>query len=453
MPDPTKRTGSLETVKDKDRRPLHWPSGHPKYCGRVRWPDGSRPRRHVPEKYCYSEDRAREYLASIQEDIDANRDELLEQTADASPAPADASPAADADAWVTAWLASKKARGQTSTEDRGGHYKHHIKAAVHAKHVKDWTAEDLRALVAALDAKIAAGELAAKTARNVWGTATKMCGDAFRSKLEVLRVRADNPAKDVEGPDRGDDRSKQFLYPSEFVQLVSCAEVPLRWRRAIALAVYLFPRAGELRALRWDDVDLVHGTVHVHQAFDRRARQVKSTKTKTSRRFTLEPEILPLLRAMHAEANGRGLVMPLPNRLASRLREWLGKAGLTRHELVDETSRTTKPLGFHDLRATGLTWMAVRGDEPMKIMQRAGHSDIATTMIYVRTAEAIGDAFGDVFPPLPPLVAPPPAAALPAISTGPLLDQRRASSRNHGAGHGIRTRDIQLGKLALYQLS
>jgi hypothetical protein len=27
------------------------------------------------------------------------------------------------------------------------------------------------------------------------------------------------------------------------------------------------------------------------------------------------------------------------------------------------------------------------------------------------------------------------------------------STRNLGAGHGIRTRDIQLGKLALYQLS
>lgn len=37
----------------------------------------------------------------------------------------------------------------------------------------------------------------------------------------------------------------------------------------------------------------------------------------------------------------------------------------------------------------------------MKIMQRAGHSDLATTMIYVRTAETIGQGFGEVFPPIP----------------------------------------------------
>lgn len=61
-----------------------------------------------------------------------------------------------------------------------------------------------------------------------------------------------------------------------------------------------------------------------------------------------------------------------------------------------------KAAGFHDLRATGLTWMAVRGDEPLRIMQRAGHEDFATTQIYIRTAEAVRDGFGAPFPPLPP---------------------------------------------------
>jgi len=56
---------------------------------------------------------------------------------------------------------------------------------------------------------------------------------------------------------------------------------------------------------------------------------------------------------------------------------------------------------WHDLRATGLTWMAVRGDDPLKIQQRAGHSDFATTQLYVRTAEAVRDGFGEPFPPLP----------------------------------------------------
>jgi integrase len=43
---------------------------------------------------------------------------------------------------------------------------------------------------------------------------------------------------------------------------------------------------------------------------------------------------------------------------------------------------------WHDLRATGLTWLAIRGDDPLKIKQRAGHSAFSTTEGYVRQAEA-----------------------------------------------------------------
>jgi hypothetical protein len=73
---------------------------------------------------------------------------------------------------------------------------------------------------------------------------------------------------------------------------------------------------------------------------------------------------------MHAEANGSGLVMPMPNRMASRL----PKAKTTRHELTDEKSKTTKPLAWHDLRGTYCTWSAVRGDSPLQIMQRSGNT-------------------------------------------------------------------------------
>lgn len=76
-------------------------------------------------------------------------------------------------------------------------------------------------------------------------------------------------------------------------------------------------------------------------------------------------------------------------------------AKITRKELTDETSKTTRPLSWHDLRATGLTWAAVRADDPLKIMSRAGHTDVQTTQIYIRTAEALREGFGDVFPPIP----------------------------------------------------
>ena len=56
---------------------------------------------------------------------------------------------------------------------------------------------------------------------------------------------------------------------------------------------------------------------------------------------------------------------------------------------------------FHDLRSTGITWMAVRGDEPLKIKHRAGHKQFSTTEGYIREAEHVREGFGEVFPPLP----------------------------------------------------
>lgn len=263
----------------------------------------------------------------------------------------DASAEDDGDRWFDTWIAARKAKGLTSTYDNERHYRLQIRPAMQGKHVRDWTAADLRMLVSVLDQKSRQSEISPKYADNIWLTATKMVGDAARSKVDALRVRTDNPAHDVDGPERGDARAKQFLYPSEFLRFATCEEIPLRWRRAVTLAIYLFPRAGELRVLQWSDVDLEHGTVHVHHAFERRSRTVKGTKSRNARRFSFEPALLPLLRAMHAESGGKGAVCPIPNRMADRLRGWLERAGVRRSELLHATT-TTRPLGFHDLRAS-----------------------------------------------------------------------------------------------------
>ncbi|WP_437662664.1 hypothetical protein [Sorangium sp. So ce1182] len=62
---------------------------------------------------------------------------------------------------------------------------------------------------------------------------------------------------------------------------------------------------------------------------------------------------------------------------------------------------TRKPITFRDLRATGVTWMAIRGDEPLKIMGQASHAAFVATQRYVREAEQLAGRFEAVFPPLP----------------------------------------------------
>jgi hypothetical protein len=95
------------------------------------------------------------------------------------------------------------------------------------------------------------------------------------------------------------------------------------------------------------------------------------------------------------------------------LKVYLRRAGVTREDLFT-TDATRKAMTFHDLRATGITWCAVRGNDPLKIMQRAGHADFTTTQIYLREAENLNAGFGDVFPPLPPELLARPARARPS---------------------------------------
>jgi hypothetical protein len=140
--------------------------------------------------------------------------------------------------------------------------------------------------------------------------------------------------------------------------------------------------------------------IHMHRAEEVRTRKVEGTKTKHARRISIEPTLLPLLSSMHEECGGDGLVIDVPRDLARPFREFLKRAGVERAELHEDTP-TRKAMTFYDLRATGITWSAVRGDEPLKIMQRAGHTEFDTTMIYVRMAEELRRGFGTPFAPLP----------------------------------------------------
>jgi len=242
--------------------------------------------------------------------------------------------------------------------------------------------------------------------RLVWGTATKMANDAQNSKLDPIRCRDDNPSEKVQGPERGAVKAKGYLYPSEFLMLMECAKVPLHWRRRTALAIYLGVRTAELDALEWSAFDLTHGIVSIYQAMDRSKKgRTKSTKGKRARRFKLDENLIPLLTAMFSESGGKGRLFPQLNNTgnAKRFRTFLKRAGVDRAELhCGAKDPNRKQITWHDLRATSGTWMAVRGDEPLKIMQRLGHADFATTMIYVREAEQlIGSGFGEPFPPLP----------------------------------------------------
>jgi integrase len=306
--------------------------------------------------------------------------------------------------WSKRWIASRQERGVLAVRTDRSALKTHILPIIGAERIATISVARLEDVRDALDEKVRAGEIAWQTARNCWVVVRAMFRDARGSKQRDLRVRQDSPCPGIAPPDTGLEKAKQYLFPSEFRRLVACSDVPLLYRRIFTLTTYLILRASELEALAWDDIDLGHGMVHVHRSLVDRTRIDKPTKTGSKRRFAIDPALMPLLRAMHRESGGVGRILgafSLDRHGFSRsLRQFLAVAGVDRAELF-ANDRTRKWITFHDLRATGITWMAVQGVDALKIKQRAGHANLCTTEKYIRVAEELRPGFGDVFPDLP----------------------------------------------------
>jgi len=424
--------------------------GH--YRGRISLADGSRPWITCPPgpRSKQAEDKARQFIGHEAER--AKKNELRAEHFGIVPRGSKCSARAVATAngtetvasYAERWLKAREGR-IASTESNRGHLDRHILPVIGPHAMTAVTAKEIEDLVAALDVKVAAGELNAKTARNIWGTCSKMFDDATHAKPSAgLRCLERDPTDGVRGPDDdAADKALQFLYPSEFSTFVACEDVPLRWRRAVALAVYLCLRDGEQRALAWPQVDLVHGIVTVSETYDRAKGAVREgTKGGAARVVPIRPELVPLLEAMKKGAKDKGLVCELPPYwdTARGLRRWLKRAGVDRVQLHEGTS-VSKQLRWHDMRATGLTWLAVEGRPPTEIRDVAGHAQTSMTDRYMRAAGILRSGrFGRPFPTLPASLYSGPGQC----GNCPGTDADDLTTRNDSDAKGCCTRSICL---------
>ncbi len=167
-----------------------------------------------------------------------------------------------------------------------------------------------------------------------------------------------------------------FLTFEEADRLVAAADPS--WRPMVLTAVKTGLRMGELRALRWEDVDLAAGRLVVRQAawLD----QVGTTKTGQSRREVPLCEALLVALKQHHHLRGplvfcnRDGSMLSTNDCEYHLRERICRhAGLRR-------------FGWHVLRHTFASHLVMRG-VPLKVVQELlGHTTIQMTMRYSHLA-------------------------------------------------------------------
>jgi integrase len=161
-----------------------------------------------------------------------------------------------------------------------------------AHRLSEITRGDLQALV---DRLIGKG-LSASKISNIIDTVRVI----YRHEIARERVSV-NPTTMLELP-RGDNPRDRAASATEAAALL--AALPKEDRALWATAFYGGLRRGELQALRWDDVDLAAGVIHVRHSWDEVAGEI----APKSRKGTRKTPIFSLLRdylVEHKAATGR----------------------------------------------------------------------------------------------------------------------------------------------------
>src|SRR5216684_7590127 len=213
-----------------------------------------------------------------------------------------------------------------------------------------------------------------------------------------------NPVRGVKMPERTLKRPHRFLTAEEVRKLVAASNEPLR--TIIILATMTGLRIGEILALRWGRIDLLHGTLRVAETCYK--GHFGSPKTRASRReIPLAPAVVRELKNLYSRsaelspdalvfARNQGVPLAADNLRKKALRTACKRAGLQRSDwnaIIDTHGRLLHSQGT-----------------PLKVAQaQLGHSHMATTLeIYTHASgsaqrDAVNLLEKQLFPNVPKL--------------------------------------------------
>jgi integrase len=324
-------------------------------------------------------------------------------------------------AWLETWLKDYKAPSirPITLDSYAMMIRYHLKPALGHIALKDLRPEQVQRVY---DDKRDAG-LSPRTVRYIHTILHSALKQAMKNQL-VLRNVSEATTRPT-----GKPRRMHPLTLPQVNQLLTAVKDD-RAFPAIFLALGTGVRRGELLGLRWVDMDLDAGVLHVRQALirvgnhdatagDRKGRLIfQEPKTEESRRTTPVPaditEALKHHKARQAQEkllfgeayDDHGLVFCQPNgqpidpRTFTRYFErLLHQAGVPR-------------IRFHDGRHTFATLMLELGEAPKTVQTMLGHTKIATTLdvyshvsldLETRAAARLNAALRGEYDPLGPL--------------------------------------------------
>ena len=198
-----------------------------------------------------------------------------------------------------------------------------------------------------------------------------------------------NPAEDAERVTVRRTGDFTVLCPDE-VHAVARADGSELYGAIYVTAAFTGLRVGELRALRWLDVDFPNRIVHVRRNHVRDAHG--APKSQRVRSVPMTDQVAVVLDGLSRRDHSTGpeeLVFTLgfnepfhQDTVRKRFYVALERAGLGALRERSDDAQPDNRIVFHDLRHTFGT-LAVQAFPLSDVMAMMGHAEISTTMIYV----------------------------------------------------------------------
>lgn len=181
-----------------------------------------------------------------------------------------------------------------------------------------------------------------------------------------------------------DETDMRFLSEPELLAMLEVTRDEPTWFAAVLLGVDAGLRLGELRALRWTDLNEVTNKLVIARS---RWRAIEGTpKSRKPRSVPMTKRLRAALHAIRStKLRGPYVLSNLDGGPFGA--EWMG-------DTMERLTRKAKitDCGWHTLRHTFCTRLAMAGVPPKTIQELAGHASITTTMRYMHVVQGAADA-------------------------------------------------------------
>lgn len=242
----------------------------------------------------------------------------------------------------------------------------HVYPDLGARHIGSITAGDIQALVERMSGDRNAGSTIANVVNPI---------RAIYRRLVVLGHVSVNPTSGVVLPTT---RTKRVHAGDPAAAELVLAALPAQDRCAWALAYYAGLRLGELRALRWEDIDKKAGVIRIRRSWDVKEGDTLPKSSAGIRDIPILDRLQPHLDAQRAacpwSGDPEGLVLGLTRRTP------LGYTGLRKRTAKALAAAKLPHVTLHEARHSFASYLAASGIGIKDLTVILGHSSVTVSL-------------------------------------------------------------------------